>query len=282
MSNTNLNSRWMLLLLLASACAGGCCQAFPVPGEGRCPTDARRIYVGAGEEAVRRCPCGPDRAFYGHKPTDWRTWPEGWRYGQYPCCPREGQEMTIEPQEQLPPGIPAEVPNPFRNDSHSEAPPPAARKPPEVDSEISFGPAKPAPLPTLPPQSSPIQPAPAANTPSQGKQDLRSAADIINDSAPGAVPTSNEPPTPGDELNPPIPTGLEPAEDKTNQGADSFDLSPRLVTAQSAAATENAKKASETPASSWRKAPAANATGNEAQPPVSKRVADHLSHNLFN
>jgi hypothetical protein len=96
MTNTRHNSRtWLWMLPLVGALAGCCCQAFPLPGEEHCPTDARRIYCTPGEEAVRRCPCGPDEDFYGHKPTGWRPWPEGWRCGQYPCVPA-GAEMPVQ------------------------------------------------------------------------------------------------------------------------------------------------------------------------------------------
>src|SRR5215203_4467240 len=101
------NSRpWLFALPLVGLLAGCCCEAFPLPGEKNCPTDARRIYRGAGEEAVRRCPCGIDRAYYGHKPTEWRAWPEGWRYGQYSCS-----TQPIEPA-----AAPRQINNPFRED----------------------------------------------------------------------------------------------------------------------------------------------------------------------
>ena len=69
-----------LLLIFAAlaAVSGCCCQAIPLPAENQCPTDARRLYHTFGEEAVRRCPCGPSGEFYGLKPTCWREWPEGW------------------------------------------------------------------------------------------------------------------------------------------------------------------------------------------------------------
>jgi len=128
MSITSTNSRWLLLALpLVAVVAGCCCEAFPLPGEAGCPTDARRIYCGAGEEAVRRCPCGPDRAFYGHKPTEWRTWPEGWRYGQYPCSAPMAEPAPQQPAAAAPAEAETSVPNPFRNqDGTGELPPVAA------------------------------------------------------------------------------------------------------------------------------------------------------------
>lgn len=51
-----------------------------------CPTDARHLMLScAGEEAVRRCPCGPDASFYGHRRTTWNAWPEGWRDAASAC-----------------------------------------------------------------------------------------------------------------------------------------------------------------------------------------------------
>jgi hypothetical protein len=96
---TSYRSARALLLTLPLACvlAGCCCQAIPcLPDERHCPTDARRLYWTFGEEAVRRCPCGPDREFYGLKPTQWRSWPEGWRCneGQW------GEPIIEEPAPQ--------------------------------------------------------------------------------------------------------------------------------------------------------------------------------------
>jgi hypothetical protein len=127
---TSLTSAKALLLALPLACvlAGCCCHAVPcLPDERNCPTDARRLYWTFGEEAVRRCPCGPDREFYGLKPTQWRSWPEGWRCneGQW------GEPIIAEPAPEYAESIDAPllndatiadaepalgelVPNPFR------------------------------------------------------------------------------------------------------------------------------------------------------------------------
>lgn len=52
-----------------------------------CPTDARRlVYSCAGQEAVRQGPCGPNEAFYGHHPTCWGSWPNGWEVYQADHC----------------------------------------------------------------------------------------------------------------------------------------------------------------------------------------------------
>lgn len=48
-----------------------------------CPTDIRKTVPWcAGEDAIFHCPCEPSTAFYGYKPTCWRTWPSSgsaWR-----------------------------------------------------------------------------------------------------------------------------------------------------------------------------------------------------------
>ncbi len=130
MAITSTNSRWLLLALpLVTVTAGCCCEAFPLPGEAGCPTDARRIYCSPGEEAVRRCPCGPDSAFYGHKPTEWRSWPDGWRYGQYPCSAQMAGPVPEQPATAAPMEAGASVPNPFRDQGIPEKLPPAAAPP---------------------------------------------------------------------------------------------------------------------------------------------------------
>ena len=70
-----------------------------------CPTDARGLMLScAGEEAVRRCPCGPDVAYYGHRPTTWSVWPAGWdEYASARCeiceadCEDECDGEGVEP-----------------------------------------------------------------------------------------------------------------------------------------------------------------------------------------
>src|SRR3954467_14148572 len=102
------NSKWLTLALLSLATVSGCCcQAVPLPGENQCPTDARRLYCTCGEEAVRRGPLGPDREFYGLKPTCWREWPEGWQCNGcegFPYVDREscGEPVADAPMAQAP------------------------------------------------------------------------------------------------------------------------------------------------------------------------------------
>lgn len=67
-----------------------------------CPVDARNLYCGVGEEAVRRTPCGPDYLHYGYRATCWDTFPEGWGYQ----CHQEPVPATLtnpKAQEMLPP-----------------------------------------------------------------------------------------------------------------------------------------------------------------------------------
>src|SRR3954453_9145980 len=97
------NSKWLLLALLSLAGVSGCfCQAVPLPGEDHCPTDARRLYCSCGEEAVRRCPCGPGSEFYGLKPTCWREWPEGWHCNGCEGMPYVDRAMCAEPVIEAP------------------------------------------------------------------------------------------------------------------------------------------------------------------------------------
>src|SRR3954467_589064 len=94
--------KWLALALLPLCAIAGCCccQAYPLPGECQCPTDARNLYLGTGEEAVRRCPCGPDQQFYGLKPTNWRAWPDGWRCN---TCAHIPESATYEEPQQAEP-----------------------------------------------------------------------------------------------------------------------------------------------------------------------------------
>jgi len=74
--------------------------------ECNCPTDIRQMVPWcAGEDAIFQCPCGPDREFYGHKPTCWGAWPAPaaqWRDAY--CGPPQqegvyGGEVSIEVDE---------------------------------------------------------------------------------------------------------------------------------------------------------------------------------------
>ena len=69
-----------------------------------CPTDIRqKVPWCAGEDAVFYCPCGPDREFYGCKPTCWSIWPSSgaeWRDAHCgPPIPDHGSQVSGQLQE---------------------------------------------------------------------------------------------------------------------------------------------------------------------------------------
>ena len=281
MAITSTNSRWLLLALpLVAVAAGCCCEAFPLPGEAGCPTDARRIYCGAGEEAVRRCPCGPDSAFYGHKPTEWRSWPEGWRYGQYPCSAQTAEPVPQNSAAAVPMEAEASVPNPFRNQGSSEQLPRAA----------------------APPGATPLK-KPGNDPPDESLlQDLAlppedSTTDSSTKPSSKAVPKIAEPAPVAPGPAAPIESApKKPPADATHDNRPTSEATPqpRLIAAQGTllggefeTAKPAAKPVPSTPAtlpdSAWGGRPKANAiqTGGEERP-VTKRVAEHLTRNLLN
>lgn len=172
------NSIWLLLLGTLAVVSGCCCQAIPLPGECDCPTDARRLYWSCGEEAVRRCPCGPDHEYYGLKPTSWRQWPVGWRCSQSggipwgcgcgdscpcgdpiggkpaPCNDAPVEQQPNNPLEQpTPTPVQADFSNPFRGKSNSDT---ARSQPP-----VTLPSAEPqAPSATAAATANPFSPAP--------------------------------------------------------------------------------------------------------------------------
>lgn len=203
-----LNSKWLPLALVSlSVVSGCCCQAYPLPGENQCPTDARRLYLACGEEAVRRCPCGPDREYYGLKPTCWRQWPEGWRCGQTGCASCRNGASCAEPVCEE--SIAAQIdPNPFRSDTYSNRPQqtPAtlpllekvpANKPAPVSGPAEIPAAKnpttvspPIQVPavnTVPPQAGPVPVPPPRVTPLEIKP---------SQTTPLAIPPAQSPPPP--------------------------------------------------------------------------------------
>jgi hypothetical protein len=93
------------LLLAAVTC--GCTSFGPMvkrESELNCPTDIRRTVPWcAGEDAVFHCPCGPDGAFHGHRPTCWRSWPAPatvWRdtYCKGTLCSDDPSYVVEDPQ----------------------------------------------------------------------------------------------------------------------------------------------------------------------------------------
>jgi hypothetical protein len=164
------NSNWLLLALLSLVGISGCfCQAVPLPGEHHCPTDARRLYCTCGEEAVRRCPCGPDHEYYGLKPTCWREWPAGWGcngtegfpYVDHALC---GEPVANAPALDAPTGNETGLSNPFRSDQEAELPVPPVT--PQISPKQST-PAQAAPIRLIPPQATPAAPPVLRKTPPQ-------------------------------------------------------------------------------------------------------------------
>jgi len=108
---------WLLCLALFNGC-----QNFGVlvkrESELNCPTDIRKTVPWCvGEDAVFRCPCGPNQEFHGHKPTCWGIWPASgaaWRdahcgplFTDY-CDPITVPEpQPVPPFEEAPLGDPA-------------------------------------------------------------------------------------------------------------------------------------------------------------------------------
>jgi hypothetical protein len=189
------NSKWLLLALLSLAGVSGCfCQAVPLPGEDHCPTDARRLYCTCGEEAVRRCPCGPDHQFYGLKPTCWREWPAGWGcngiegfpYVDHASC---GGPVAESPSVEAPASNDTRPTNPFRSDPRAELPlepvtpqispkqPTPAQAAPVQLTPPQAIPAAPPVLQKTPPQTAPPKEAPAASAPTKMKSETENPAD---------------------------------------------------------------------------------------------------------
>jgi hypothetical protein len=273
MTIIKLKSHWMLLLLLLGVCASGCCQAFPLLGENNCPTDARRIYLGAGEEAVRRCPCGPDRAFYGHKPTSWRTWPEGWRYGQYPCSPQVVQPATSDLQE-LPAGMPAEFVNPNHKDDGADIVPPTTGQ-----NQHDLGESAPGPVQPQMSQPAPMNLNAAQIAPANSSRDARSAADVINSSEPIHSPAYKKPTTPGDEMDPPpFPPGTSPKPSDAGKGAGALKERSHLVSESRKTNGVNAPRPAKVPQEPLTR----NSSAIDEQSIIKSRIAELLSHSLVN
>ncbi len=167
MDTNVLNSKWLWLAIASlAAISGCCCEAYPLPGECDCPTDARRLYLGTGEEAVRRCPCGPDREYFGLKPTCWRRWPDGWGCGRcdHPSSPDGSCGEAVGEERAL---SSVDGSNPFRSkeweDEHRapavEATSPPARVPPAVNAPAQAAPVQSAPLKSAPPELFPLEKA---------------------------------------------------------------------------------------------------------------------------
>ena len=84
---------------LAICLSSGCRWIFR---EHHCPTDLRHTYCICENEAVRRCPCGPDAIDFGVKQTTWRCGPSGW-HPPSPCpCMGGCESCELGPHMMLP------------------------------------------------------------------------------------------------------------------------------------------------------------------------------------
>ena len=163
---TNAKNQILVMLVVAGV-STGCCTWYR-QAEQTCPTDARRIYPAcAGEEAVRQCPCGPDTMFYGHKPTCWGDWPQGWKQYQEdlcgPSCLSCDPSMSVQPvpaaAPRMAPSEPVEVPK------SSPGPKPAPSLPTPSDAAGSPTTSAGDQLQTFGSNSVPVGPSLAAKIP---------------------------------------------------------------------------------------------------------------------
>jgi hypothetical protein len=302
------NSKWLLLALLALAPTSGCfCLALPLPGENECPTDARRLYCTCGEEAVRRCPCGPDREFYGLKPTCWREWPEGWQCNGcegFPYVDRDlsGVPVTEAPMVAAPSHEDANLSNPFRaKPGAAELPLPP--KTPEF-APTQSAPAKPAPvqlipaeptptappalektpMETPPPKDAPAEPAPADKKPTTETPAEKATSAVV---APQKTPEAASPaaPTKQVEAIAPLPMPIVPAAMKMTAAAPAL-IAPQNAPTIVTVATPNPKPVQVAAVPKLekqqmqKKSEASTAKDSAEDPALSKRVEQHLLNNL--
>jgi hypothetical protein len=108
---------------------GGCCPCgFLIKQESElnCPTDIRQTVPWcAGEDAIFRGPCGPNREFYGYKPTCWDLWPaSGAQWRNTYCGPLPQDHLYGEPSGGEPGDFEVgelRIPTPEVNSSAEEA-----------------------------------------------------------------------------------------------------------------------------------------------------------------
>lgn len=130
-----------------------------------CPTDARRIaYSCAGQEAVRMGPCGPNEAYYGHHPTCWGSWPEGWEQYKGDYCVTTAAVTTADcdceqPEAQV--AVPVETLETAQSPEPVEAEPASRRWWPKSLLPMPKSQSEAEPEPQPEPEIEPIQPAPA-------------------------------------------------------------------------------------------------------------------------
>lgn len=290
----NLNTKWLslaLVLLSLAAISGCCCEAYPLPGECDCPTDARRLYFSTGEEAVRRCPCGPDREYYGLKPTCWRRWPDGWGCGQcdHPSLP----DGSCGGVGEGPAFSGADGSNPFRSkeweDEHStpavEATSPPARVPPAVTA-----PAQAAPAQSAPPELFPLEKALPANTPVPHapvtpQKPATSNPPVQGPASPPATIKSIPPQTPKLEAPPARITPLQPPPTQSaptlKPPAGASATKRKKVVAQHKPAPAIGEKTTHIVQPATLHVPVPQSPAPQpVESPLSNRVEQHLTNNL--
>jgi hypothetical protein len=297
-----------LALLSLAAVSGCCCQAIPLPGENQCPTDARRLYCTCGEEAVRRCPCGPDSQFYGLKPTCWREWPEGWQCNGCEGHPYVDRGSCGEPVFESPVAeAPASVresgdSNPFRMKSGAaELPlPPMARdlaptqSVPAKAAPVQVVPAQPTPTAppalemvphdTAPKKAAPLETAPAVKKPVTDKSaDKATRVVVAASKTPEIIPAVAL--IPQIEPKPPLPMPIVP-EAVEITAAGPILIPPQNCPKQLAAAKPN-PPAGEVAAlpkvekkQTDKRTESSPAAEHAEDPAMSKRVEQHLLNNL--
>ena len=89
----------IITMMIAVTAACGCkSTGFLAKREAEkcCPTDIRKTVPWcAGEDALFKCPCEPSTAFYGYKPTCWRTWPTNGSAWRDMHCGNQHHEAVI-------------------------------------------------------------------------------------------------------------------------------------------------------------------------------------------
>jgi hypothetical protein len=287
-----LNSKWIALALLSLAAVSGCCcQAVPLPGENQCPTDARRLYLSCGEEAVRRCPCGPGSEFYGLKPTCWREWPVGWHcngcegmpYVDRALCGEpvtEAPGANEEPNVAAPPSPHADVTNPFRSK-------PGAADLPLPPQTRSIPPTQSAPANTVPLQPMLTKPPALEKVPTEFPPSTKSTMDGSTDqetsvlSAPpiahvvqaeATVPQPMAMPFVPEAIIMPAPAPVLNAPLNAPKIASVAEPDPKSVRVASSTEAEKKQPAKKTAISKTKNRP--------DDPAISGRVEQHLINNL--
>lgn len=307
MANKLHNLIWLLLALLSLAGVAGCfCQAVPLPGECHCPTDARRLYCTCGEEAVRRCPCGPDHEFYGLKPTCWREWPAGWGCNGiegFPYVDRAscGGPVADAPVVETPTTDGTILNNPFRSDEGSELPlpqvspqvtpkqpTPAQAAPVQLNRAQAIPAARPS-LQKVPPQTAPATQVPDETAPGNRKSATENSAgkSTILVIAPPKAPVASPPIAPVAQIDAPVPQPMPVA----SAAVKMTTVAPLLIAPQNVPATASKSKPNPNPNQGVvrpllvRKQADKPAATSPAKHPVetpalSNRVEDHLLNNL--